>query len=690
VVDDAFLMMQGVHTIAVKSRLQGEPGSEDRSPTLLEVRIDVDPPALDVRAAADGALKVDAWDLVSPRDALTARYRLEDGTTSAWVPIDQLAHLPVASGQRVTVEVKDEEGNVASKQQGLIRGRPDQTIGAGAESACGCSVPGADGARGMGAAGLVTLGLLGLALRSGRRKRARRHDGTTVLGSMLVLVLGSTWTGCSCSDDSETSANTTPDAGGNEEGGSSGACGTEGADPCVVLEPGLVGSYTSAAVAPDGTIWIAGYNEADWEGNVSYGDLVVGTWNGSSVDWEHIDGVPDEEVDDTVYDTESWRGGLDSAGPDVGQWTSLQLDESGHPRVAFWDVTNKALKFTFYDGSSWTTSTVFQEEGTQAGRYAEMLMIDGTPVIAFQVIESGDNSHATSKVVLARAGTATPSGPGDWTFEDVAVDASTPCRDHLCPDSQKCFLHTLQCAERTSDCDPKCASGTGCLNGSCYDLLDGTKLDTYPDAIGGYIAMAKGPQGELGIVYYDRIRGNLMQARQEQGAWVTALLDGQSADDPPQDTGDVGMGADLAIDESGAWHIAYVDGFEETLKYMNLAPNGTEIVGIEVADDGTGTDDGTFEDGRHVVGDDAAITVSAAGDVRIAYQDATAGTLRWTVGVPAAAGTAHTWSRKVIAQSGFGGFFPQQIMVDSSTQIVNWWRKGGDKIEGDVRVLSPN
>jgi len=676
VVDDPFLLMQGVHTIAVKSRVAGQPETEDPSPALLDVRMDIQAPVVNVAWNEHDGLKVDGWDVVSDRTALSARYRFDDGSVSEWSELDALSDLPVPDGAtNVTVEVKDEEGNVAQKQQGLIRGRPSKT--GTATEGCGCSVPGSSNHRGLGAAALVGLGLMGLGLRRRARSRTLRN---TLAGAAVVAIAGS-WTGCNCGDDSESSDNGKPDTGPPP-------CGAEGADPCVILEPGLVGAYTSADVAPDGTLWIAGYNEADWEGNVSYGDLVVGKWNGSAVDWEQVDGVPDEEADETVFDTESWRGGLDAAGPDVGLWTSLKVDDAGNPRVAYWDFTNKALKLALFDGTAWSVSTVFQKTDVQAGRYAKLLIAGGVPIVAFQLIEPGTDGFATSRVVLARATSATPSGPGDWTFEDVAVDAETPCRDHLCTGAEKCFADTLRCATRTSDCEPKCASGTGCLNGTCVALLDGTKVDAYPEAIGGYISMARGPGGALGIVYYDRIRGNLVQARQDQGGWVTTVLDGQSDGNPPVDTGDVGMGASLAIDDAGDWHIAYVDGFDETVKYMHLAQDGTELVGIEVADDGTGTDESSFTDGRHIVGDDASITVSVAGDVRIAYQDATAGTLRWTVGAPSG-GAGRTWSRKIVVQDGFAGFFPQQVVVNSSTQIVNWWRKGGAKIHGDVRVVAP-
>ena len=690
VVDDAYLLMQGIHTVAVKSRIEGVPASEDRTPTLLQVRIDAEAPTIAVERK-DGRLHVDAWDIVSRPSDLVARYRFDDGVSSEWVPLASLEVLPENDNARsVIVDVRDEEGNIASAQQALIRGRPDVSLGSGASSACGCRVPsGSTGGAGS-ALLLFGLGIVTLGLRARSRKAALTKRGGSrrffrgVLGSAALIALAGTWVGCSCSDDTEAEEKKpAPDAGGT------GQCGDPDEDECIVLEQGLIGAYTSAAVAGDGTIWVSGYNEGDWEGNTSYGDLVVGKWNGTEVDWESVDGVPSEPApDSTIYDVTGWRGGQDSAGPDVGTWTSLAVDASGNPRVAYFDLSKKALKFAAYDGTAWNVSTVFQQDSTEAGRYAKLLLIGGNPLIAFQVIESGDNGYARSKVVLARASTATPSGTSDWSFEDAAVSDTTPCRAHLCPSGQKCFADTLQCTATTGDCDPKCASGTACVNAVCGAVLDGTKLDTYPEAIGGYISIAQGPGGELGIVYYDRTHGNLMQARQDSGAWVTALLDGQSADDPPVDTGDVGIGAALAIDGSGTWHVAYVDGFTEALKYLQIGANGTQPAAAEIVDDGAGSDDGPFADGHHVVGDDASISVSAAGDVRIAYQDATAGTLRWSVGVPAS-GAGHDWSRKIIKQDGFAGFFPQQITVSSATQIVNWWRKGGTKVEGNVRVVSP-
>jgi hypothetical protein len=694
IVDDAILRLQGRHDVFVKSRIVGQPATEDTTPAAVRVTIDVDAPVVKLTTDAQGVTHVEAWDLISADAALQVRHRFDDGAPSEWAPYEPSMGITWATNAKnLVVEVRDEEGNIASTSQALIRGRPDKSLSQGGSAACGCSVPGSSsGSGGLGAVA-AACGALAMALRWRGRRRPfcgnRLRSVGSVVASAFVLAFGGSWTGCSCGDSntSEPPPVDGPDAGGQD---GSTQCGTEGNDPCTVLEPGLVGEYTSAAAAANGTIWISGYNEGDWENGSTYGDLVVGTWNASSkkVDWQSVDGVPSEpEPDPTTTDIEhSWRGGQDAAGDDVGMWTSLVLDGAGNPRVAYFDITNKALKFASYDGTAWSVSTVYKQADQEAGRYAKMLLIGDKPVIAFQVIEKGSAGFAVSRIKLAHAKSAVPKGSSDWDFEDVLVNAETPCRARLCKGSEVCVASTMQCAAKATGCSPSCASGTACVAGTCREIVDATKLDSYPEAIGDYIAIAKGPQDTIGMVFYDRIHGNLVQVRKDGGQWTDKILDGQSAGNPPTDTGDMGIGASLAIDAAGDWHVAYVDGFKESLRYMRVA-GGTAPGAAEVVDDGLGLDSGPFDDGQHVVGDDSNIVVTNSGDIHIAYQDATAGTLRFASGT--AGGTGHTWSRKVIAQDGFAGFFPVQVTANSTTLIVNWWRKGGAKIQGDVNVVAP-
>jgi hypothetical protein len=707
VVDDPFLMMQGRHRIYVTSRLVDQPATEDPQPAVVEVTLDVEAPRVSIAREGD-ALRVEASDAVSGADAVKVRYRFDDGAPTQWVSLGSLERITPPSGAKlVVVEAVDEEGNIGRTQQALIRGRPDKSLNPGGSSSCGCSVPGSGGGESLRFGAAALLGALGIVLRRARARR-RAHAMAHAVGSAAVLALFGSWTGCSCGSQDEAGepgapASTDQDAGADAAEVAppeDGEAGCTGPGCLEALLPGLIGSYTSAAAAADGTIWISGYEEADWDNGNLYGDLVVGKWDPTSkkVAWELVDGVPTTPEPDGTYDPFGWRGGQTAAGDDVGLWTSLAIDTAGNPMVAYYDVTHTSLKLARYDGKAWTSAFVYQKTGVEAGRYAKLVVVSGKPVVAFQAIEvAAANAAPKSKVLLARAKSATPAGPTDWNVEEVAVELATPCRERLCPKGDKCLLSTLKCATTATSCNPACASGKACVAGKCEDIIDGTKLDSYPDAIGDYVALAVGPQDALGIVYYDRPHGNLVGARQDKGAWQKAILDGQTATTPPTDTGDVGIGASLAIGANGDWHVAYVDGFKESLRYM-LVKGGTTPQPAETVDNGLGLGGQKFADGLHMVGDDSNITLTKANEVRIAYQDATAGKLRFAIGTPGS-GSGHTWKLSVVevdkgppgCQGGFAGFFAQQVTANSATQLVTWWRKldKEKKTLGEVCVVQP-
>jgi hypothetical protein len=711
-VDDAFLVMQGKHTLDVSSRIVGQPKSEGQ-PAHLDFAIDIDAPTIVVGKVEDGQVKLDVSDQVSHDDAVQVRWAFDDGAFGDFTTADKVRTIDVGGARSLRVEAKDEEGNVASTTQALIRGHADPALSSGS-SGCGCSVPGtSSGSSGLGVVAAF-LGALGIVLRSrGRRRTEQRSDGRsseqrsdsrpTPEGSKsrrtiarrtaaiaAVLTIAGTYAGCNC--------------GSSDDTGQTGPTGPAGCDPqteCVKLQPGLIGEYTSAAVASNGDVWVSGYLEADWDDGYPWGDLVVGKWSAekSAVDWQIIDGVPtDPAPDPTVYDVNGFRGGQTDPGDDVGMWSSLALDASGNPHIAYYDLTNKALKFASYDGTGWSVSTVEQKAGADLGRYAKLVYLsNGNPAIAYLDLEPGTGGWATSKVRLARGKAAAPAGSSDWTYEDVATNNQTPCREWLCKSGEVCDKASTQCVKPGTSCSPKCASGTACLGDadagatpSCQTIYDKTKLDSYPEAAGDYISLAVTSAGTLGLVYYDRIHGNLYMAKENAGKWTTTLIDGQtdSGSPPtPVDTGDVGIGASLFIDAKGDWHVSYVDGNKESVKYMYVK-GGTTPSPAETVDDGLSLGGKKFDDGQHIVGDDSNVVVTQSGEVHVSYQDATNGQLRFAVGAPKSGG-GHTWTVKALQQDGFAGAFSRQLAVGSGTQVVNWWRKGGASVVGDVRLVSP-
>lgn len=704
-----YLAYQGNHTLNVWSRVVGDPTSQSQMPATAAFRIDTLPPNAKLEDKQDG-LHLAAWDIVS-NTALTVRSRLTTGTNvgeyGEWTAYDPTAALPApSSATAIDVQVRDEEGNIGTVSSPLIRGKADSTLAA-AGSGCGCSTP---GTRSTGNAwGLVALGglfLFGMRRRGrdAKKSSAREHTATAprtsrnklaVLGLGTIAILAASSQGCSCADSN---------------GVDTKGCGPDCKQVCQPgLPQGMIGAYTSVAKGSDGTIWVAGYNDAalGQAGNFLYGDLVVGKYDptGNQVSWVTVDGLPAPRTDGTCPDNDptGWRGGETDSGDDVGLWTSIQVNGSNRPMVSYYDATNHALKFAAaFDSDTFGVYTLAgaqpggqpPEPGMDAGRYSKMVVVNGAPVIAYSVNEAADDGHLRSKVVLATANTPTPHDATAWTFQDVYVDQTGPCTASTCSSGTQCIKETGQCMAGASGCTPADCGGSGkaCVTiggaATCGTVIGPDAIVSYPGSASDYISVAQGPNG-LGIVAYDRIHGNLLGIANTGGAWAAQILDGETGSRSggnAVDTGDDGVGASLTITPDGDWHVSYVNGITETLQYLHV-PGGTKPLAPEAVDNGQGTP--PFPDGTHIVGDDSHIVVDGSGNVSIYYQDATVGELRVATGAPG--GDKHTWTLKTVPQPNhFAGFFPQT--VPGAAQVVNWWRAtdpATKDISGNVSFLTP-
>jgi MYXO-CTERM domain-containing protein len=682
VLRDDWLRVQGRHKLSVRSRAVGDTMSMDEAGTAVELTIDAEPPKVEIGDVADGKVAVRAHDHVAG-DKTELRWRLDGGRWSAWQAAS--ATIEVGNAARLSVEARDEDGNVGSTEQALIRGRAP--LDAASSSGCGCTVVGQDETPPSRLA-LVALAVLGAALRVAKRRRAKTIAERALTGAAVAAIAGS-FAGCNCGNTVETTPDDTGAGGQAPDAGK--LCTTD--NSCEQLNPGLVGSYSSVATAPDGSVWVAGYMEADWsDGNTyQWGDLVVGKYANGKVEWVPVDGVPNDDVDTSQYDPKGFRGGQTSPGDDVGLWTSIAIGSGGNPLVAYYDRTNKQLKLAVFDGAKWSVQKVEGQQGSDIGRYAKLVIAGGTPTIAYLVMEPGEKGAVTTKVRVATAGAAVPT-EGGWSFEDAVVDKASPCRAQFCSSGTACVVDTRVCTKQLDDkaCGAACGTGEACVDqgggkGACSKVYDKSRIDSYPDAVGDYIAAAAMPSGGIGIAYYDRVHGNLGIARKASGKWTSIIVDGQKADGT--DTGDVGVGASLFIDDKGDWHLSYVDGYSEALKYLKVK-QGTQVGTPEVADDGLNLGGQKFPDGQHLVGDDSHVFVTPSGEVHISYQDATAGTLHHAVG--SAAGDKHNWTVKAVAQEGkFAGAFSSVVQVNGQLQLMNWWRTGGSSVKGDVAFVAP-
>ncbi len=659
-VRDEQLRFQGKHVIAVRSRAAGVPRSTDVTPAEVEVMIDPEAPAIAVDPRIkDGKVSLQARDLVSDDDHTMVRYKLDQGSFGDWAPASVRKVVEAGEASSITIEARDPEGNVATATQALIRGRETAT-----SAGCGCVAAGREGPTAPWA-----FVLMGAAIAGALARRSRRRS---LVACAALAAASSAWAGCNCNGETNVTSSSTSSSSSSSSGDAGPACPT-----CIVLTPGFIGEYTSAAVASDGTVWVSGYAESNAEIGFSWGDLAAGKWDGTKVVWELPDGVPtDPPVDPKVFDVTSFRGGQIESGDDVGLWTSMALDGQDHPVIAYYDRTHKALKVARYDGTAWSNHVVEQKDGADVGRYAKIVSTASGFAIAYQSVEPGGNGgKLLSKVRVATSASMAPSATKDWTFEDVASDADTPCIATLCPMDQRCFADTRQCTVPSTNCSAACASGQACRNGACRATLGVGKVLSYPDAIGDYIALAKDSSNNLGIAYYDRIHGDLVLAYRANGAWQNDVVAGA--------TGDTGIGTSLFIDAAGDYHLTFVDGVNEGLVYLPVSKN--KVVGAtEVIDDGFGVGGTSFMDGQHIVGDDSNVMV-VNGEIHVSYQDATSGKLRHARGT--LVNGNHVWTLKEVSSEGFGGAFSRLLNVKGQVQIAHWWFQALPENKGDVVIV---
>ena len=599
--DESVLLLQAKHTIEARARVAGEALTADDSPAFQELIVDILEPTVALEDAADGGTTVVAWDVVSRNADLQVRHRLVGTETwSEWMGYDALGTLPAGE---LEVEVKDEAGNVGSASSAIIRGRPNPAGGG-----CECSVDGQGDSKAPFTA-LLLLAVFVLYRRRGAsvaRKEARAPRGRTFRKLMrggfflnvllpFALALG----GCDCGgdDDGPMTDGTTPDGG----------TGTEDMGPPPPLEPGLLATHLDMVAQADGTLVIAGYSPGN-PTRQPYGDLVVGTWDSGTetVDWEIVDGAPDGPVTNEP----GWRDGVAAPGDDVGRWASIIATDSG-VAVAYYDQTNGALKFaTGTPGGTWSVHEV-DAEG-DAGRYASLVATDSGVAVAYMATTAATEAPGQPMgIVRVASASGTPTGATDWTITEVFSKA-IPCRAELCG-SGVC-REDGQCIAESGDCMDACASDEACFEGSCGTIFDEDYVEAYPEAIGLYASLATTSTG-LGVVWYDRNEGNLYGAAFDGSSWAEPfLVDGYGVSD--LGIGDSGLAASLVVDAADVWHVTYVDGAEENLRYARI--EGGAVM-TEIVDNGTSDGTTMHSDGRHIIGDDSAVAVTDGGEVRVAY-----------------------------------------------------------------------
>ncbi len=625
-------LLQGHHTIEVRSRVVNHWETEDLQTAKLDALIDSMAPELHpARDDKDHSLlNFGGFDIVTPAAQLRYAYRMPDGSRSPWTSVSSMGSsqansLTNGGSQPLVLYAQDEAGNVGVGAFD-IAGLGLPVYGA-APKASGCSFAGGGSDGGGTGGGLLGLAVLALVLLR-RRARALAPLAVVVVIAFGVAGCGSHKPGKNqCTIDDDCAATVCP-------AGQVPSCmgSTCGCIPDIPL--GDIGRFSSMTIL--GTdAYVAAYND-------TYGDLMIGhiTPPGDVTGWDFVDGVPDETPD---IANSHVRGGVSDKGDDVGRYTSIGVSSTGDPIIAYYDLTHQALKFAEFGAIRWHSHTVDIGTGTPGaggdniGMYASMSVgLDGLPAIAYSAwVANGVSGEPESQLRWAQANVPYPASSSDWTVTVL---------DSRLQSSNGAPVTDMGVAPPDMAVGPDMAGGGDMAIGPDMATTP-TPVDTLlPEGIALMTSVARQADGTPGVTYYDRQRGNLRYVayNNNMGAWgKPVIIDGEDANG--NDLGDVGRYNSLAYDENGIAHISYENDSQSNLLYWN-ATDKTRVV----VDDGYHPNDEQTQDGLaspvwHFVGDSSSIQVQA-GRVVICYQDATVVELRQAV-----RDTTGMWSKQYIA-----------------------------------------
>ena len=491
-------------------------------------------------------------------------------------------------------------GTDVDMPQGTFIAKDENSFhGQSGSSGCACNT--STGPGGAAPFGLVFL-MIVLPLRRLRRSVRRLAGHAARLGAIVWLAALFSLPGCSCGSD---------------------PCGDVECLPGEIPNGGL-GRYTSIA-GDDGRVIVATYDQG-------LGDLVaVDVTEPANPKYVVVDGIPDVTP---TYDPGTYRGGIEDAGENVGTWTSVAMSEK-LAKIAYQDRDNTELKYAYEKkAGQWASYVVDPSNGEDIGSHTS-IVIDGSnhPAIAYLAVGNDDGQgHRFTELKLARSAVVNPEGVQDWGISTITKGDGT-CAG-LCAAGTVCIAGAAdtdpqRCVTPSADCGT-CGDGTACIAGTCADIFEKPTTAQLATGTGLFVNLVLLPDGRLAAVYYDRNKRALTLAVETAAGANTFAETVLDAVTP----GDRGMWASAVVDGSGAIHIAYQDAIGDQLMYTQWS--GT-VATPEVVDDGQ-----RAGDRPHSVGAAAAIYLVNGGPV-IAYQDG----LKADVYIAAKAGS--TWSKNAVA-----------------------------------------
>lgn len=402
-----------------------------------------------------------------------------------------------------------------------------------------------------------------------------------------------------------------------------------------------------------------------------HGDLVVASFDldGGALGAAWVDGVPDGAV---TWGSSGPRGGVEAPGPDVGRATDIAA-AGGRLFVSYRDVSQADLKVAMRDEAGrWTTHTVDGASG-DVGLFSSIAVdTSGRPWVAYFQRSFSDAAALTAcptprppasaaryvtALKLAHATTPTPHGAGDWAVQTLSCLAVPAPGCEGCAGTCTMVGSAPTCLPGSAAC-AACAAPKVCveLDGgpSCLTRASAKSLQEVPLGVGVFAALAL--RGDEALVVAMR-RAVSDGGAAPKGELVGFTVVGEAAPSAVvlDASGDTGYFPRLAVEPGGGRvAVAYHDFTSRAFK-LYVADGLRAGVVPELIDDGK---DATGIEAY--VGTGSALVFTPDAGLLALYQDATHGDLK-------RARRAGTWAVDgPVSQDGAVGFFADAVLVDGT------------------------
>ena len=304
-----------------------------------------------------------------------------------------------------------------------------------------------------------------------------------------------------------------------------------------------------------------------------------------------------------------------SPGADVGRFASLVIDRAGNFHVAYYDKTNKALRYGFRprNDKRWFIMAV---EGKGSGTYVSMAVdSQGHPHLAYNSPKEDGLHYAYFDGRSWKITMLDTTRINYYTSIQLDKDGNPRISYYLYHAPDGTYLLHLKYAE---------------YDGKAWTIQT---LDRRPET-GKFNSLAVDQAGLPSIAYTNVSTGDLLFAKYDGKDWKFS-----DADSRRFHNSYVGIGNSIAVDAAGNAHIAYFDGTRNTVKYAHWTGEHWET---QVVDQLVSRGEA----------DRVSLKIDKDGHPHIAYYDAGTGSLKY------AAKTDKLWNVQTVDNEGNVGMYP--------------------------------